>query len=99
MAEVTRHPRQHSRVGGNASSLIEREIESVEDYPLWHWIEVRRCGHPMEPDLQICKRGNRRRSASPRRVISRGKDRATAEATADGARRRRLAYTKVFRKR
>src|SRR6266436_7403806 len=37
MAEVTRHPGEHSRVGGNTSSLLEREIESVEDNPLWHW--------------------------------------------------------------
>jgi len=53
----------------------------------------------MEPDLQICKRANRRHSASPERRELQRKDRATAEATAGGARRRSLAYTKVFRKR
>jgi hypothetical protein len=37
IAEVTRHPGEHSRVGGNTSSLLQRKIESVEDYPLWHW--------------------------------------------------------------
>src|SRR5262245_42931139 len=45
MAEVTRHPDQHSRIGGNAGALLEREVQSVEDDTMRHWIGIGKIRH------------------------------------------------------